>query len=166
MLISQQSADSVPSVAQPPAIVHRSAPSPATPYESAACTPNGANSAVRKTRKLSLRESIIENMAQQSSATVSTPDTKFVPANDVLGQEKLKIQTMQFSNDIQDRDEQILYLKKREAELAAVLEQKEKIYKQEELVRNQLSYKLQKVLMDKEEAVEKLANLTVSSDSI
>ncbi len=163
MLISQQSNDSIPAASQPPAIVHRSAPSPATPYEasSAASTPSGADGVVRKTRKLSLRESIIAQQAPSQASVAATPEVKHISGNDQLGTEKLKIQNMQLSNDIQDRDEQILYLKRREAELAAQLEQKEKIYKQEELVRNQLSYKLQKVLMDKEEAVEKLANLTV-----
>jgi hypothetical protein len=157
--------------------------------------------AVRRNRRLSLRESVIEDAKKQqsisssgasgsngniaasvpsrsalslstapsssTSSSIATSSSSHLPQSttSIMSAperqivEKLKIQNMQLSNDVQDRDDAILALKRREAELSTVLEQRDKMYKQDEIVRNQLSYKLQKVLMDKEEANERCEKL-------
>jgi hypothetical protein len=60
------------------------------------------------------------------------------------------------TNDLNDRDTEILAFKKREAELSQTILSKEKMYEQDAMVRMQLGKRLEQVLMDKEEAVEQL----------
>ena len=70
--------------------------------------------------------------------------------------ERMMVQMLSLTNDLNERDEQILELKSREAALKNLLAQKEKMYEQDAMVRLQLGKQLEQVLMDKEEAQEQL----------
>ena len=63
-------------------------------------------------------------------------------------------QTLMLTNDLNERDDQIVTLKQQAAALQTALSQKEKMYEQDALVRMQLGKKLEQVLMDKEEVME------------
>jgi hypothetical protein len=68
--------------------------------------------------------------------------------------ERVLIQMMMLTNDLNDRDEQIAALRQRETLLQQTYSQKEKMWEQDALVRMQLGKKLEQVLMDKEELQE------------
>ena len=68
---------------------------------------------------------------------------------------------LMLTNDLNERDAQIVALKASETALKTALAQKEKMYEQDALVRMQLGKKLEQVLMDKEDAMEQLELMTV-----
>lgn len=68
---------------------------------------------------------------------------------------------LSLTNDLNERDDQILELKSRETALKTLLAQKEKMYEQDAMVRLQLGKRLEQVLMDKEEAQEQLEAMRV-----
>lgn len=65
------------------------------------------------------------------------------------------------TNDLNEREDQIIVLKKREAALEENLKMKEKMYAQDAQVRLQLGKRLEQVLMDKEEIKDELDSLKV-----
>jgi hypothetical protein len=60
------------------------------------------------------------------------------------------------ANDLNDREEQITQLKKREESYEKTLLDRDNMFKQDAMVRMQLGKRLEQVLMDKEEAYEQL----------
>ena len=60
------------------------------------------------------------------------------------------------TNDLNEKDEFILKLKKRQVFLETVLAANEKVHEQDAIVRLQLGKRLEQVLLDKEEAYEEL----------
>ena len=69
--------------------------------------------------------------------------------------------TLALTNDLNEREDQIIVLKKREAALEENLKMKEKMYAQDAQVRLQLGKRLEQVLMDKEEIKDELDSLKV-----
>lgn len=69
--------------------------------------------------------------------------------------------TLALTNDLNEREDQIIVLKKREAALEDNLKMKEKMYAQDAQVRLQLGKRLEQVLMDKEEIKDELDSLKV-----
>jgi hypothetical protein len=65
------------------------------------------------------------------------------------------------TNDLNDREDQIIALKKREAALEENLKIRERMYAQDAQVRLQLGKRLEQVLMDKEEIKDELDSLKV-----
>ena len=64
-----------------------------------------------------------------------------------------------------ERDDQIFSLKKRDSELTQAITVKDKMYEQDAMVRMQLGKRLEQVLMDKEEALEQFEMLKVMCKS-
>jgi hypothetical protein len=73
---------------------------------------------------------------------------------------------VQLTNDLLEREEQILELKRREADYSQKIQSKDKLYEQDASVRMQLGKKLEQVLMDKEEALEQVGLLKVRHSMI
>lgn len=76
--------------------------------------------------------------------------------------ERLMVQMLVLTNDLNEREDQIIALKKREAAFQDTLANKERMYEQDAMVRMQLGKRLEQVLMDKEEIKDELDNLKVS----
>ena len=70
-------------------------------------------------------------------------------------------QMIQLSNELNDRDEQISVLKKKESHYEQTLLDRDNMFKQDAMVRMQLGKRLEQVLMDKEEALEQLELMKV-----
>ena len=71
------------------------------------------------------------------------------------------LQMIQLSNELNDRDEQISVLKKKESHYEQTLLDRDNMFKQDAMVRMQLGKRLEQVLMDKEEALEQLELMKV-----
>lgn len=71
------------------------------------------------------------------------------------------LQIISLTNDLLEREEQIVMFKKREAEFTKAIIEKDKMYEQDAMVRMQLGKRLEQVLMDKEDAVEQMDLLRV-----
>ncbi|RYG62437.1 hypothetical protein EON64_17860 [archaeon] len=89
----------------------------------------------------------------------------------VLSEEKekhdrLKMQLMMMSNEIVEKDQQIQALQRSEKAFELKLQEKEQLYKQDNIVRLQLGKRLEQVLMDKEEALEQLDMLKMQLESL
>eukprot|EP00981_Chlorochromonas_danica_P003887 scaffold736_cov197-Ochromonas_danica.AAC.1 len=69
-------------------------------------------------------------------------------------QERMKVQLMALNNELAEKDETIVALKKSEQSYEQRLQEREKMYMQDNVVRLQLGKRLEQVLMDKEEIVE------------
>jgi hypothetical protein len=80
--------------------------------------------------------------------------------------ERLMMQTLAMTNDLNEREDQIIALKKREAALEENLKIRERMYAQDAQVRLQLGKRLEQVLMDKEEIKDELDNLKAHLDII
>jgi hypothetical protein len=65
------------------------------------------------------------------------------------------------TNDLNEREDQIIAYKKREVLLEQRLSAKEKLYEQDTMVRLQLGKKLEQVLLDKEDLREQIESLQV-----
>jgi chromosome segregation ATPase len=74
--------------------------------------------------------------------------------------ERLRTQTLLLTNELQERDDEIATLKKREQVYEQTLKAKEKMYDQDVHVRMQLGKRLESVLLDKEELSETIESLT------
>jgi len=74
--------------------------------------------------------------------------------------ERLRTQTLLLTNELQERDDEIASLKKREQVYEQTLKAKEKMYDQDVHVRMQLGKRLESVLLDKEELSETIESLT------
>ena len=70
------------------------------------------------------------------------------------------------TNDLNEKDDTIVKLKRREASLERMVFVNEKVHEQDALVRLQLGKRLEQVLLDKEEAYEELEQLQVMSHAI
>eukprot|EP01041_Mallomonas_annulata_P007192 gene7191-14661_t len=70
--------------------------------------------------------------------------------------ERLMLQMLELTNDLNDREDFIIFLKKREVLLMEELEGKEKAHESDNQVRMQLAKRLTQVLMDKEDIKEQL----------
>lgn len=89
----------------------------------------------------------------------------------VLSEEKekhdrLKMQLMMMSNEIVEKDQQIQALQRSEKVFELKLQEREQLYKQDNIVRLQLGKRLEQVLMDKEEALEQLDMLKMQLESL
>jgi hypothetical protein len=71
------------------------------------------------------------------------------------------LQFIFISNELAARDVQIEDLRKQNLILQQQLEEKDKLYTQDSLVRLQLGKRLEQVLMDKEDALEQIEQLKV-----
>jgi len=137
----------------------------------------GTNLATRKSRRASL--------GSHGTATRHEPETQYTtpPKDaDVSGQavsevkrqllvertnyEKLMVQMLVLTNDLNEREDQIIAMKKREDALVEQLASKERMYEQDAMVRMQLGKRLEQVLMDKEEIKDELDNLKAQLDVI
>jgi hypothetical protein len=65
------------------------------------------------------------------------------------------------TNDLNERDEQIAALKRKEEQFEQMLVDRDNMFKQDAMVRMQLGKRLEQVLMDKEEAMEQLELMKV-----
>lgn len=72
------------------------------------------------------------------------------------------LQFIFISNELAARDVQIEDIRKQNLILQQQLEEKDKLYTQDSLVRLQLGKRLEQVLMDKEDALEQIEQLKVS----
>ncbi len=70
---------------------------------------------------------------------------------------------MLLSNDLTERDNQIAGMKHKEEHYEQTLVDRDNMFKQDAMVRMQLGKRLEQVLMDKEEAMEQIELLRVSS---
>ena len=70
---------------------------------------------------------------------------------------------MLLSNDLTERDNQISGMKHKEEHYEQTLVDRDNMFKQDAMVRMQLGKRLEQVLMDKEEAMEQIELLRVSS---
>lgn len=73
----------------------------------------------------------------------------------------LKWQLIEVTNDLNEREEQVMRAKRSEAELQHRLEVSEKMISDDSAVRMQLGRRLEQVLMEKEEIKEELFALKV-----
>lgn len=73
-------------------------------------------------------------------------------------------QIFALTNDLNEKDDTIVKLKRREASLERMVFVNEKVHEQDALVRLQLGKRLEQVLLDKEEAYEELEQLQVRSN--
>jgi hypothetical protein len=72
-------------------------------------------------------------------------------------------QMLILTNDLNERDEQIAALKRKEEQFEQMLVDRDNMFKQDAMVRMQLGKRLEQVLMDKEEAMEQLELMKVGS---
>ena len=80
--------------------------------------------------------------------------------------EKLMVQMLVLTNDLNEREDQIIAMKKREEAYIEQLASKDRMYEQDAMVRMQLGKRLEQVLMDKEEVKDELDSLKVSFISL
>lgn len=71
------------------------------------------------------------------------------------------VQMLVLTNDLNEREDQIIAMKKREEAYIEQLASKDRMYEQDAMVRMQLGKRLEQVLMDKEEVKDELDNLKV-----
>jgi hypothetical protein len=76
--------------------------------------------------------------------------------NERANHERMMVQMLMLTNDLNERDEQIADLKQREAALQQALADRERQHESDAMVRLQLGKRLEQVLMDKEEAMDQL----------
>eukprot|EP00604_Paraphysomonas_vestita_P001096 CAMPEP_0174819432 /NCGR_PEP_ID=MMETSP1107-20130205/2650_1 /TAXON_ID=36770 /ORGANISM="Paraphysomonas vestita, Strain GFlagA" /LENGTH=681 /DNA_ID=CAMNT_0016032889 /DNA_START=1494 /DNA_END=3539 /DNA_ORIENTATION=- len=80
--------------------------------------------------------------------------------------EKLMVQMLVLTNDLNEREDQLIAMKKREEAYLEQLASKDRMYEQDAMVRMQLGKRLEQVLMDKEEIKDELDDLKARLDSI
>jgi hypothetical protein len=108
-----------------------------------------------------------------SSSHQSTPADSPPPASDDFAEvrrqllversnyEKLMVQMLVLTNDLNEREDQLISMKKREEAYLEQLASKDRMYEQDAMVRMQLGKRLEQVLMDKEEIKDELDDLKV-----
>eukprot|EP00597_Dinobryon_sp_UTEXLB2267_P010903 CAMPEP_0170102666 /NCGR_PEP_ID=MMETSP0020_2-20130122/3019_1 /TAXON_ID=98059 /ORGANISM="Dinobryon sp., Strain UTEXLB2267" /LENGTH=966 /DNA_ID=CAMNT_0010326055 /DNA_START=241 /DNA_END=3141 /DNA_ORIENTATION=- len=143
-------------------------PAPAPIYPS--LPPNNAR---LPARKLTKRDAVIEETLSMSQSRNKIHSDILTSAVVSESEEKLKMQLsleranydrmmgqmIQLSNELNDRDEQIAVLKKKESHYEQTLLDRDNMFKQDAMVRMQLGKRLEQVLMDKEEALEQLEHM-------
>jgi hypothetical protein len=72
------------------------------------------------------------------------------------------LQMLVLTNDLNEREDQLIAMKKREEAYMEQLTNKDRMYEQDAMVRMQLGKRLEQVLMDKEEIKDELDDLKVS----
>lgn len=77
--------------------------------------------------------------------------------------EKLMVQMLVLTNDLNEREDQLISMKKREEAYLEQLASKDRMYEQDAMVRMQLGKRLEQVLMDKEEIKDELDDLKVTT---
>lgn len=151
-----------------------------------------SNETVRTHRKLSVRDAVLEEAISSTQVQIpakrpslggvvsntndSTPKnldeiTTLTEAKRQLlieksNHERLVMQMLMVTNDLNDRDEQLALSKSRENDLRALMQIKERMYEQDAMVRMQLGKRLEQVLMDKEEALEQIEMLKEQLESL
>ncbi|CAE7846066.1 unnamed protein product, partial [Symbiodinium microadriaticum] len=80
--------------------------------------------------------------------------------------EKLMVQMLVLTNDLNEREDQIIAMKKREEAYIEQLASKDRMYEQDAMVRMQLGKRLEQVLMDKEEVKDELDSLKAQLEVI
>ncbi len=141
----------------------------------AAAASGGAGGEAGKTRpKPSRRMSMKGGLSSEPNSAVTSPvgmggSTVSSPQPQELAEEarrqlgaerekyeRLMVQMVVLNNDLNEREDQIIVLKKREAAFEEQLRAKDKMYEQDAMVRMQLGKRLEQVLMDKEEITDEL----------
>jgi len=101
--------------------------------------------------------SIVDFVEQQKDPTASEVKRQLLVERS--NYERLMVQMLVLRNDLNEREDQIIALKKRGVYFEEQLAAKEKMYEQDALVRMQLGKRLEQVLMDKEEIKDELDTL-------
>lgn len=70
------------------------------------------------------------------------------------------------TNDLNEREDQLIAMKKREDAYLEQLASKDRMYEQDAMVRMQLGKRLEQVLMDKEEIKDELDDLKVNNKKL
>eukprot|EP01034_Spumella_vulgaris_P021600 gene21600-27638_t len=140
------------------------------------------NPMARPVRKLSVREATLEERkaggASQHRGSVSGHEAAQEDSARIINgvkrqlveekekHERMTIQMLILTNDLNERDEQIAALKKKEEQFEQMLVDRDNMFKQDAMVRMQLGKRLEQVLMDKEEAMEQLELMKEQVESI
>lgn len=144
-------------------------------------SPAGGTQTTKAARRSSFRDSIMAEANVESSGgdkkgaptrrgsvtgeKESSSDVKRQLLVERSNYEKLMVQMLVLTNDLNEREDQIIAMKKREAAFEEQLASKEKMYEQDAKVRMQLGKRLEDVLMDKEEIKDELDNLKVITNT-
>ena len=140
--------------------------------------PAGGTKTTKAVRRASFRDHIIaeanvedigggDKPARRGSLTgESTSEVKRQLLVERSNYEKLMVQMLVLTNDLNEREDQIIAMKKREAAFEEQLASKEKMYEQDAKVRMQLGKRLEDVLMDKEEIKDELDKLKAQLEMI
>jgi uncharacterized coiled-coil protein SlyX len=102
-------------------------------------------------------------VTEEAHAGQSITDVKKQLVVERTNYEKLMVQMLVLTNDLNEREDQIIAMKKREEAYIEQLASKDRMYEQDAMVRMQLGKRLEQVLMDKEEVKDELDNLKVGS---
>jgi uncharacterized coiled-coil protein SlyX len=105
----------------------------------------------------------VPTVAEEAHAGQSITDVKKQLVVERTNYEKLMVQMLVLTNDLNEREDQIIAMKKREEAYIEQLASKDRMYEQDAMVRMQLGKRLEQVLMDKEEVKDELDNLKVGS---
>lgn len=142
----------------------------------------GAQTSTSKVRRTSFRDSIVAEANKEELGAGAGSGDKPARRTSINGEsttevkrqllversnyEKLMVQMLVLTNDLNEREDQIIAMKKREAAFEEQLASKEKMYEQDAKVRMQLGKRLEDVLMDKEEIKDELDNLKAQLEMI
>ena len=127
------------------------------------------------TRRASVRDTVLDGMRSPPTIPAATiPDAVGALASDVTKQllveranyEKLMMQMLMLTNDLNDREDLIIQYKARENELKQTIATKDRMYEQDAMVRMQLGKRLEQVFIDKEEALEQIRLLQEQLEAI
>jgi uncharacterized coiled-coil protein SlyX len=105
----------------------------------------------------------VPTVTEEAHAGQSITDVKKQLVVERTNYEKLMVQMLVLTNDLNEREDQIIAMKKREEAYIEQLASKDRMYEQDAMVRMQLGKRLEQVLMDKEEVKDELDNLKVGS---
>ena len=105
--------------------------------------------------------SVTEESSSSSSQSVTEVKRQLLVERS--NYEKLMVQMLVLTNDLNEREDQIIAMKKREEAYIEQLASKDRMYEQDAMVRMQLGKRLEQVLMDKEEVKDELDSLKVRS---
>jgi hypothetical protein len=97
--------------------------------------------------------------ATAAAAVKELGETQAQLAAERTAYERMMIQMLVLANDLNDREEQIAGLRKKEESYEQTIVDRDNMFKQDCMVRMQLGRRLEQVLMDKEEAFEQLEQM-------
>lgn len=136
----------------------------------------GTQSTAAKSKEIALNTLRAKSEAQsQPSASGSDSWTSPNESSDELNRqlkaeraayERMMIQMLVLANDLNDREELIAVLKKKEQTFEQTLLDRDSMFKQDAMVRMQLGKRLEQVLMDKEEALDQLEFMKDQVDAL